>query len=79
MQKFFLKPFLKKKKINEIRGVFSEIAGFTMVRNEHIYNTIFHQLFYDAKKLLKKMLKKMKKGLKIYPKNVKISSLKSLN
>ena len=33
MQKFFLKPPSKKKKINEIRGVFSEIAGFTTGRN----------------------------------------------
>ena len=43
MQKFFLKPPSKKKKINEIRGVFSEIAGFTTGRNER--NIFMTQLF----------------------------------
>lgn len=32
MQKFFLKPPSKKKKINEICGLFSEMIGFYTMR-----------------------------------------------
>ena len=56
MQKFFLKPPSKKKKINEIRGVFSEIAGFTTGRNgRKIYLwPNFSPIILLCEKLLKK-------------------------
>ena len=60
MQKFFLKPPSKKKKINEIRGVFSEIAGFTTRRNERKIYLFpnFSPIILLREKLLKKLLKK---------------------
>ena len=58
MQKFFFKPPSKKKKINEIRGVFSEIAGFTAGRNERkIYLFCnFSPIILLSEKLLKKIV-----------------------
>ena len=58
MQKFFLKPPSKKKKINEIRGVFSEIAGFTTARNgRKIYLfPDFSPIILLCEKLLKKII-----------------------
>lgn len=58
MQKFFLKPPSKKKKINEIRGVFSEIAGFITGRNERKIYLFpnFSPIILLCEKLLKKIV-----------------------
>lgn len=58
MQKFFLKPPSKKKKINEIKGEFSEIAGFTTRRNErkiYLFRN-FSPIILLREKLLKKIV-----------------------
>lgn len=58
MQKFFFKPPSKKKKINEIMGVFSEIAGFTTGRNErkiYLFRN-FSPIIMLSEKLLKKIV-----------------------